>query len=51
MANTPIPLQQECVKNVLGTYNAKSRVEVRENFQFFPNLAAQHDRHTNLGRY
>ena len=49
--NTPIPLPQECVKNVLRTYNVKIRGDVRENFQFFPNLGAQHDRPTNIGRY
>ena len=48
---TPIPLQQECNKNVLRTWNVKIRSEVCGKFQFFPNLGAQHDRRTNVGRY
>ena len=51
LAYNPIPLQQECNKNVLCTWNVKIRNEVCRKFQFFPNLGAQHDRRTNVGRY
>ena len=33
---TPIPLQQECNKNALRTWNVKIRSEVCRKFQFFP---------------
>ena len=36
--NTPIPLQQECNKNVLRTWNVKIRSEVCRKFHFFPKL-------------